>query len=75
MASPNVVKLATRTGMSAEELEARQSCIVELLDLLRESLYLVIPIHGDEPMHWTVLTIKTAAQGSDEITSIEYCDF
>ena len=38
-------------------------------------MHLVIPINSAADAHWTVLTIKTAAPKTCEITEVSYCDF
>ena len=72
MADPNVVKLLTTEGSSTEE---GLMSMFQIRDDLTQALHLVIPIHSDNPLHWTFIVLRTAKQGDLAITGVEYVDW
>ena len=73
MASPAAVKVAMVEGTSTME---GQLCILEVKELMQRSKYVVVPIHSNEPLHWTALVLGMEGDaGASEVKKVWYFDW
>ena len=59
MAEAGVIQMLVAEGTSTEE---GLMAIWEVREQMAESLFYIIPVHGDKPLHWTCIIVKTRAR-------------
>ena len=72
MVKAAAVKLAMCEGVSTSE---GQLCILEIKYTMERCNYAVLPIHCEDPLHWTVLVLHMEALGSDKVKEAFYFDW
>ena len=72
LALPTLVSLIVAEGA---DTDAGLLALVSLKEQLRQAKVYIIPIHSEESMHWTFITIRKKNQKSTEIESVEYTDW
>ena len=68
---PAMVKIATHFGTTAE---VGMMCMLEIKDAMKSSEILVLPVHCDEPLHWTFIALRLEPE-SDKILEVKYYDW
>ena len=69
---PTSVKLICVQGAS---FEGGADAIREVRQIMQRSKYVVLPVHGDAPLHWTVVVLKMEEVGTMAVEKVSYLDW
>ena len=72
LAGADLVKLACIEGHSSE---VGAQCLYEIKELMKVKKVIVLPIHADEPLHWTALALVMTDVGSSKVEEAFYFDW
>ena len=80
---PVVVKMAIHFGLAddivvpgedAAAASPGRMALMQIRDSLKQFEHIVLPVHCDAPLHWTVLVVETEP-GSEVIKNVQYYDW
>ena len=71
MIKPAQVALAAHFGLSSAE---GRLALMQIKDQMQMMQYLLLPVHCNEPLHWTVLLLKME-KDTDEVLEVKYYDW
>jgi len=71
LVKPAVVKMATHFGMNSDE---GKGSLLQIREFMMSHEFVVLPVHCDEPLHWTFLVLESNHE-IGKVVKVEYYDW